>query len=171
MATSYSTLNFDGQLRTDANHGHKPQYAPNSFGNRFRPDAAETPYVVSDPTVSRQSHFFHEGKPSEYDQPRELYRRVMTDEGRKHLHSNTARCLKFVEFEEIQVKYLAQQYAIAPEYARGVYDLLPEKKFDFKEVERRAVGAEVMGKEKKFRPSKSTGMLTGLPPKGAVYNV
>lgn len=152
-------------MRVDANHDMNPQYVPNSFVHKFRPDTAETPYLLPDRIVSRKSHFYHEGKPSEYDQPRVLYKRVMNDEARKHLHANTAVLLKQVEYPEIQAKYLAQLYCIAPEYARSVYDLLPDKKFDFSEVEERSKAAEKVGKEKKFLPSQ-----TGSTASVAVYN-
>jgi catalase len=171
MASSYSSLNFDGPMRVDANHGMNPQYTPNSFTDKFRPDTAETPYQLGDNTVGRKSHFYHEGSPSEYDQPRALYRNVMDEKARAHLHSNTARLLKLVEYTEIQVKYLAQLARIAPEYAKSVYDLLPEKKFDFMEVEQRTGGAERAGKEAKFLPSQETDVLRGLCPMKPVYNV
>lgn len=162
MSSSYSSLNFDGPLRVDANHGMNPQYAPNSFKNKFRPDTAEAPYVVSDAMVSRQSHFFHEGKPSDYDQARELYTRVMTEKARQHLHQNTANMLRFVRFKVIQVGYLAQLYNIEPAYARAVYDLLPDPEFQFHEVEQKVEGAVTAGKEAKFRPSEGS-RLTGFP--------
>ncbi|KAH1440223.1 hypothetical protein KXV81_003186 [Aspergillus fumigatus] len=170
MASSYSSLNFDGPLRVDANHAMNPQYAPNSFVHKFRPDTAEAPYQLADNTVSRKSHFYHEGKLSEYDQPRALYQKVMDARGREHLHCNTARMLKVVEYPEIQLRYLTQLYCIAPEYARGVYDLLPEQKFDFSPVKAQAQGAERVGKEAKFRPSKDTDILAGKCPATPVYN-
>lgn len=82
MAQSFASLNFDGPLRVDANHAGNKQYAPNSFAHKFRPDTAEAPYVVNDNIVSRKSHFWHEGKKNDYDQARELWRRVMNDEQR-----------------------------------------------------------------------------------------
>jgi catalase len=169
MASSYSSLNFDGQLRVDANHAMNPQYAPNSFVHKFRTDTAEAPYQLADGTVSRKSHFYHEGKASEYDQPRELYERVMDETARQHLHTNTARLLKLVEYPKIQAKYLGQLLRISEKYARGVYDLLPEKKFGFDEVQSFAKGAEVAGKEEKFRPNMPTDKLLGLCPAMAVY--
>ncbi|KAL2796187.1 catalase [Aspergillus keveii] len=171
MASSYSSLNFDGPLRVDANHAMNPQYAPNSFTNKFRPDTAEAPYQLADPNVSRKSHFFHEGKDSEYDQARNLYMNVMDARARQHLHANTARLLKLVEYPEIQVKYLAQAFCIAPEYAKGIYNLLPEKRFAFEEVQGRAgEAAEKWGKEAKFRPSAATDKLVGKCPAMPVYN-
>ena len=59
-------------MRVDANHANNKQITPNSFVNKFRPDVAEAPYKVSDNVVSRKSHYYHEGKISEYTQAREL---------------------------------------------------------------------------------------------------
>ncbi|KAI7978364.1 hypothetical protein EIK77_000327 [Talaromyces pinophilus] len=171
MASSYSSLNFDGPLRVDANHAKNPQYAPNSFVNKFRPDTAEAPYQVADRNVSRKSHFYHEGKASEYDQPRVLYQKVMTQQAREHLHANTARLLKLVDYPQIQLKYLAQLYRIDPAYAEGVYNLLPEKEFDIAKVQAAAEGAEFAGKGQKFRPSADTDILMGSVPSVPVYNV
>jgi hypothetical protein len=39
--------------------------------------------------VSRKSHFYHEGELSDYDQPRVLYQRVMTQQVRGNFHANT----------------------------------------------------------------------------------
>lgn len=103
MANGYSSLNFDGLMRTDANHAGNKQYTPNSFKMAFRPDTAEAPYAVSDNVVSRKSHYAHEGKKSEYAQATELYKRVMDDKARKHTHENTAKMLAHVKFPEIQV--------------------------------------------------------------------
>lgn len=173
MANSYASLNFDGPMRVDANHAGNPQYAPNSFKHKFRPDAAETPYKVSDNIVSRKSHYWHEGKLSEYDQPRELYKRVMDDKARQHLHENTAVMMSQVSEQIIQIRYLAQQYKIDPGYAKAIWELLPEKnkagkKFDFSEVEKAAEGIELIKKEKKFRPENGE-KITGYPAPG-VYN-
>ncbi|KAG7287488.1 hypothetical protein NEMBOFW57_007000 [Staphylotrichum longicolle] len=84
MAKSYASLNFDGPMRTDANHAGNKQYAPNSFSHKFRPDAAETPYVVHDSVVSRKSHFWHEGQKNDYDQAAQLWARVMTPQQREN---------------------------------------------------------------------------------------
>ena len=93
MSGSLSSLNFDGQMRTDANHGMKPQYTPNSFVHKFRPDTAEAPYTVADNVVSRKSHYYHEGKVSEYAQATELYTHVMSQTAKDHLHQNTSTLL------------------------------------------------------------------------------
>lgn len=169
MAKSYSSINFDGALRTDANTGGNPHYVPNSFINKFRPDCAEAPYTVADNIVSRQSHHSSEGTTREYDQARELYTRVMDDKARADLHSNTAVVLKLVDFEIIQIRYLAQCYHIKPEYARAIYGLLPEKTFGFSEVEKSAKDAASRGKEKKFMPFKDNHKLVGKVPETAVY--
>lgn len=103
MAGNYSSINFDGNLRIDANHAGNKQYTPNSFSNKFRPDTAEAPYAVSDNIVSRKSHYAHEGKKSEYAQATELYKRVMSDEARDHTHRNTAKMMSHVKEPIIQV--------------------------------------------------------------------
>jgi catalase len=103
MAKSYSTLNFDGTMRTDANHAGNKQYTPNSFAHKFRPDTAEVPYQVSDNVMSRKSHYWHEGKKNDYAQATELWSRVMTEEQRKNTINNTGNMLKFVKYPIIQV--------------------------------------------------------------------
>ncbi|KAH7308313.1 putative vegetative catalase [Rhexocercosporidium sp. MPI-PUGE-AT-0058] len=154
-----------------------PQYVPNSFKHKFRPDTAESPYIVSDNIVSRKSHFHHEGKLSEYDQARELYTRVMTDSQRHNLHTNTAELLRRVDSKVIKVGYLAQLWNIDPDYARAIYDLLPEvaksgaEGFEFVDVQNKAKGAELAGKEAKFRPSMPQERLVGFAPEIGVYNL
>ncbi|KAI5799078.1 catalase [Geopyxis carbonaria] len=163
MARSYSSLAYDGPLRADANTGGNKHYQPNSFDapSKFSPDCAEAPYSVADNVVSRQSHAWSEGTLKEYDQARELYRRVMTDQARRDTHYNTAVVLKLVEHQIIQENYLSQLYCIAPEYARGVYELLPEKRFGFETVEAKAKEAPTRGKARKFRPHAENHKLVG----------
>ena len=175
MTQSYSSLNFDGPMRVDANHGFNKQITPNSFTHKYRPDVAETPYKVSDNVVSRKSHYYHEaktGKDSDYTQATELYRRVMNDQARKNLHSNTAKMLSKVNFPIIAKKYLAQIYNIAPEYAQGVYDLTKFKfdRFDFKEVEDMSKDAATFYKEEKLRPDPGN-RLVGFAPEKPFYHV
>ena len=169
MSRSFAPVSFNGQMRTDANHAGNKQYTPNSFAHKFRPDVAEAPYKVSDNIVSRKSHYYHEGKVSEYDQPRELYRRVMSEEKRNNLHHNTARLLSKVNHADISKKYLAQLYNIAPEYAQAVYDATKFKheKFEFSEIEALSKEAPTFYKEPKFRPSEGD-RLTGFA--ASTYN-
>ncbi|OHW99039.1 catalase [Colletotrichum incanum] len=159
MAKSYASLNFDGQMRTDANHAGNKQYAPNSFAHKFRPDVAETPYAVNDNIVSRKSHYWHEGKKNDYEQARQLWAKTMSDQQRKNTASNTAKYLKFVKHSEIQEKYLAQVYNISPDYAQSVYELLPEPAFEFDKVKERAVDAHLWYKEKKFRSTEGSKLF------------
>jgi len=163
-----ASLNFDGAMRTDANHAGNAQYAPNSFKHKFRPDAAETPYAVSDNIVSRKSHYYHEGKDSDYDQARELYSRVMTPDARAHLHKNTATMLSMVSEPIIQQRYLAQIWNIAPEYSSSVYNGLAKKEFEWLEVEQLAKKAAAIAKEPKFRPGPGD-RLVGKVPEVMVY--
>ncbi|KAL9128805.1 MAG: hypothetical protein Q9217_002586 [Psora testacea] len=170
MAGNYSSLNFDGQLRVDANHAGRNQYVPNSFKNAFRPDTAEVPYTVADNVVSRKSHYLHEGNKSEYVQASELYKRVMDDTARDHTHRNTAKLLARVRYPIIQKKYLAQIHNIAPEYPKAVYDLLPKKEFDFSEVEDLSKTAQTLHKEPMFKPGEGNRLI-GYPAPTSVYNM
>lgn len=160
MAQSYSSVNFDGPLRSDANHGGNPQYIPNSFVDKFRPDTTETPMQLSDSIMSRRSHFWHEGKRNDYDQARDLYLHTLTPQERENLHSNTAFHLKYA-VPTTQAKYLAQLYAIQPAYAQGVYDLLPEKAFDMPQVVELSETAHLAGKNKQFAPTELSDKLIG----------
>ena len=193
MSKSFSPLQFDGQMRVDANHAGNKQYVPNSFAHKFRPDVAEAPYQVSDNVMSRKSHYWHEAQKSEYDQAKELWSRVMSPERRQHTITNTFNMLKFVKYADIQVslasylpclfilqlltatqkKYLAQVYNIGTDYAQGIYDLLAESdskpEFQFSEVEKLAETAHVWFKEPKFRPSNGE-RLTGYAPSMPIYN-
>lgn len=168
MSQSYSSLNFDGQMRVDANHAGNPQYVPNSYAHKFRPDAAEPAFQVADNICSRKSHYWHEGKKSEYAQARELWARVMSDEQRANTCANTGKFLNLCNQTLIRKKYLAQIHNIAPEYARGVYDQLRQKDFEFAEVEQLAETAQVWYKEEKFRPSEGD-RLVGFQPACPVY--
>ncbi|KAF2153442.1 heme-dependent catalase [Myriangium duriaei CBS 260.36] len=172
MAGSFSSINFDGNMRVDANHAGNAQYNPNSHAFKFRPDVAEAAYQVSDNVVSRKSHYYHEGKISEYTQATELYKRVMSEQARQNLHSNTAKMMSHVNFPIIQKKYLAQIYNIAPEYAEGVYNLTKFKheKFPFSEVEQLSKEAPTFYKPPQLRPTDGN-RLVGFAPQKPFYNL
>ncbi|KAE8385755.1 hypothetical protein BDV23DRAFT_164481 [Aspergillus alliaceus] len=70
-----------------------PRYVSNSFVNKSRPIL---PYLVSDYIVSRESHFYYEGKEADHDQPRALYGKVMNEKARQQLHDNTVRLLRLI---------------------------------------------------------------------------
>ena len=173
MAGSMSSLNFDGRLRSDANHAGNPQYVPNSFAHKFRPDVAEAPYQVSDNVVSRKSHYAHEGKKSDYAQAKELWGRVMDDKARKDTITNTVICIKNVKTPIIVQRFLSQIYNIGEEWAQGVYDGLPQGlkgKVDWKKIVQDAEEAEFAFKELKFRPSKGD-RLVGFNPENPIYQM
>ncbi|KAI0538580.1 catalase-like domain-containing protein [Xylaria digitata] len=168
MAQSLASLNFDGQMRVDANHAGNKQYAPNSFAHKFRPDTAEVPYVVNDNIASRKSHYWHEGKKNEYDQARELFERVMTEGERQNTIHNIGKYLNICNYPEIQKEYFAQQFNISPKLAEGVYALLKNPQFDMRDVESLAVTAQEWYK-KKFMPS-TREKLVGKVPSLPIYN-
>jgi catalase len=61
-------------------------------------------------------------------------------------------------------------YNIAIDYAQGIYEGLPKKKFEFAEVEELSKTAQEWYKEPKFRPSQGE-RLTGYAPQVSIYNV
>jgi len=171
MAKSFSTPNVAGNMRSDGNTGKNPHYVPNSFTDKFRRDLIETPYAVADNIVSRQSHFWSEGKPDkDYEQARDLYLNIMTDLERKAVHTNTAVVLKLVEYPQIIEKYLGQLLAIDEGYAKGVWQLLPEKRRVPWEAVQKAAGIAAMGgKSMKLMPHNPTDKLVGTVPPVPVY--
>ena len=78
--------------------------------------------------------------------------------------------LLHVSDPQIQILYLGQQYCIKPSYAKVIYDLLPEKKFDFKEVEKASHGAEKRTKTPAFVHNDDSERLVGKPVPG-VYMI
>ncbi|EED21308.1 hypothetical protein TSTA_085390 [Talaromyces stipitatus ATCC 10500] len=137
-------------LRVGVNHAKNPQYTPNGFVNKSRPDTADN-------TVSREPNFYHEGKASDYHQPRVLCQKVMTSKARENLHLNTARVLNCT--------------GLIRSMRNAVYDLLPEKKFDMLEVQEASKNAEMAGKSQKFRHSANTDVSMGTVPSVPIYNV
>jgi catalase len=85
--------------------------------------------------------------------------------------------LRFVTAKVIKVGYLAQLRNIDPGYARAIYDLLleaaksGEEGFEIVDVQHKAKGAELAGKEAKFGPSRAEERLVGFSPEMGVYNV
>ncbi|KAG8686611.1 hypothetical protein FRC11_008689, partial [Ceratobasidium sp. 423] len=158
MARFHSPDNYAGTMRTDGNITSKPTYFPNSYHNRpttsgapgFLPQAEGVPMQVASNVTSRKGYYLHEGSPTEYNQVRELYQRVLTPQKREELHSNTARLLKHAD-GIVQKNYLIQLYAIDPGYAKNIYDLLPEHKgYTPEEVAEGAKLARLVGKNPQF---------------------
>ncbi|KAI8587324.1 catalase [Geranomyces variabilis] len=147
MTKYYSPLSRDGPLRTDANGGRDVHYTPHSFASSpaTKPDADWQPsrFRGKSPVMARQSPFKHEGTPSEYDQVRELYTRVMTADARARLHANIAGVLKDVD-PIVQRRFITQCHTISPEYSRGVYALLVKPAFSLDESMEAAEGAHLV---------------------------
>jgi catalase len=109
MAQNYAPLSHDGTMRIDTNNQGRFNYMPNSYDKpKYSDRATETHYALANPIVSRQSHHKNEGTDEEYTQVRELYNRVMNDEQRDHLHSNTAFCMNAGVSRTTRLKYLAR---------------------------------------------------------------
>lgn len=153
-------------MRVDGNTMGKPVYWPNSYQSKapakgtapsFDPSVVEQPMQFASNVLSRKGHYRHEGHPSEYDQVRELYQRVLSVEERNNLHSNTGRLLKVAD--NIVIKnYLIQLHAIDPLYAEGVWNALPKERqdktdFTWAEVEEASKTAHLVGKNVSARTS------------------
>jgi catalase len=156
---------------------------PNSYHNNrpttagtpgFMPAAAEAPMQVASNVLSRVGHYRHEGDPSDYDQVRELYLRVLSPEKRANLHSNTAkllevrcigrpcgRCLtNVVQKAEpiVQKNYLVQLHAIDPSYCKAIFDMLPAHDgYTLNEIAEKAKTAHMVNKNPQFM-SKGKGL-------------
>lgn len=169
MSENYAPLSYDGVMRVDNANQDRLNYMPNSYDAPTYSDrATETPYVVSDPMVSRQSHHKNEGTDVEYEQARVLYNRVMDDTQRDHLHKNTATCMNAGVSQTTRTRYLAQVWNISPKYVEGVISYLNDKNVDVAEVEKLSKRAAMMGKSEKYKPKESahhflTGREAGPP--------
>ncbi len=69
-----------------------------------------------------------------------------------------------------QRKYLAQLHNISPDYAKGVFERLPQPQFDLSEVQKDAEGAHLWYKEPAFRPTGGEKLM-GYAPTQPVYGV
>lgn len=156
MAQSYAPQSYDGVMRTDNNNQDRLNYMPNSYDKpAFSDHATETPYVVADSVVSRQSHHKNEGTDQEYVQARVLYNTVMDDTQRDHLHKNTATCMNAGVSQTTRTRYLAQVYNISPKYVEGIISYLVDKNVNVDEVKKLSSKAAMMGKSQKYKPKES----------------
>lgn len=166
MAQNYAPMSYDGKMRIDNANQDRLNYMPNSYDKPvYSNHATETPYVVADAMVSRQSHHKNEGTDVEYKQARVLYNRVMDDVQRDHLHKNTAHCMNLGVSKTTRTRYLAQVYNISPAYVDGVIAYLTEKNVDLAEVKDLSKRAATMGKSQKYSPkTMAHHILSGREP-------
>jgi catalase len=112
-AATVSTYQRDGFMYFDAEG--EPNYYPNTFGGpKPDPKAAEPRFTVSG-EAARHAY----PTADDFVQPRELYRRVMTDEDRSHLIGNIISHLGNAK-KRIQLRQTALFYKVDPEYGRRV---------------------------------------------------
>jgi catalase len=106
----------DGPMRCDGNEGDAPNYYPNSFGGP-EPDAkvAEPAFDVSG--KAQRQPYTHPN--SDFVQPGNLYRNVMTDMDREHLIGNIVSHLCNAN-KEIQLRQARIFYKADPEYGQRV---------------------------------------------------
>ena len=101
----------------------------------------------------------------------------MSDSQRRNLHYNIANLLLNITTKIIKIGYLAQLWNINPDYSRAIFELLPDSAktgaegFEFIDVQNKAKGAELAGKDPKFCPSLQTERLIGFSPESDIYKV
>lgn len=156
-------------MRVDNNNQDRLNYMPNSYDTpMYSENSTETPYVVADAMVSRQSHHKNEGTDQEYEQARVLYNKVMDDTQRDHLHKNSAIWMDAGVSKKTRTAYLAQQYNISPAYVDGIIGYLSNKNVDLEEIKELSKRAAMLGKSEKYKPKESahhflTGREAGAP--------
>ncbi len=121
----------DGFMRFDTNGGGGPYYWPNSFGGPAPdPDALEPPFEVS----GQAARTPHTHPNNDFIQAGNLYRDVMTDQGRKNLVGNIVDHLSGAQ-KRIQLRQTALFYKADPDYGCRVAEGL---NLEVTEVERLA---------------------------------
>ena len=121
----------DGFMRFDTNGGGGPNYWPNSFGGPAPdPGALEPPFEVS----GQAARTPHTHPNNDFIQAGNLYRDVMTDQGRKNLVGNIVDHLSGAQ-KRIQLRQTALFYKADPDYGCRVAEVL---NLEVKEVARLA---------------------------------
>ena len=106
----------DGYMRFDGNDGDAPNYYPNSFGGP-EPDVKESEPAFEVSGRAARQPYTHPN--SDFVQPGDLYRKVMTDVDREHLIGNIVTHL-FNANKEIQLRQARIFYKADPEYGQRV---------------------------------------------------
>ena len=121
----------DGFMRFDDNGGGGPNYWPNSFGGpEPDPNTLEPSFEV--PGLAARQPYTHPN--DDFVQAGNLYRNVMTNEGREHLIGNIVDHLGNAQ-KRIQLRQTAIFYKADPDYGSRVAEGLG---LDVKEIERLA---------------------------------
>jgi catalase len=125
--TSYQR---DGFMRVDANGGG-PNYWPNTFGGPAPDPAAKEPPIALEGMADRHTFNFPN---DDFVQAGNLYRDVMTDQGRENLVGNIVDHLSGAQ-KRIQLRQAALFFKADPGYGRRMAEGLG---LDVKEVEKLA---------------------------------
>lgn len=104
----------DGFMAVNGNQGAKPNYEPNSVAGTPKEDRSlvEHPHPVHGSIV--RTRYTHPN--TEYEQPGALYRKVMTEEDRRHLIHNLVEHMKNITRREIQERQVKLFYKCDPDY-------------------------------------------------------
>ncbi len=112
------TAQRDGTMNVNGNGGGKPNYWPNSFGGPA-PDESFAPPAVEIEAIVRRHPI--ELADIDFEQPGELYRRVLDDTGKAHLVSNLVGHMKNAK-ANIQYRQCALFYKADREWGKRVAD-------------------------------------------------
>jgi len=117
-AARVATLNRDGPMRYDGNHGAEPAYEPTSIegGPKEAPNAKLQEYPING--IVGRHKFKHPN--DDFEQPGTLYRKVMNDEEKGDLVNNLVSHMKMATKKEILEKQCEIFYRCDPEYGSRV---------------------------------------------------
>jgi catalase len=113
QATNYQR---DGPMRLEPDSDGSPNYYPNTFGGPEPDPSAKWPSLA---TSGESAHHAYDHPNDDFEQPRALYARVMTDTDREHLIGNIVDHLGNAK-REIQLRQSALFFKVDPDYGTRV---------------------------------------------------
>ncbi len=130
-APKVKVLNYqrDGFMRLKSDFEGAPNYYPNTFGGPAPDSTAKWPSLK---VSGKGARYAYTHPNDDFEQPRTLYRKVMTDVDRDHLIGNIVDHLGHAK-KEIQLRQIVLFYKVDPEYGTRVADGLG---MDIEEIKR-----------------------------------
>ena len=107
-------------MNVTTNGGNAPNYEPNSLNG---PVEDPTKKIASFSLVGEVGRYAHQHPNDNYEQPRALYRKVMSETDRTHLVENIAGSLGQTR-KDIQERVIKHFYKIDPEYGARIAKLI-----------------------------------------------
>lgn len=126
-AAKVNTYQRDGNMVVDANGGGGPNYYPNTMGGPTPDESYKLPKIPVAGTIGRHKI---EIKDVDFEQPGELFRRVLNDYEKEHLIINIVDSLGQA-MTKLQYRQTALFYKADPDWGRRVAEMLH---IDFEKV-------------------------------------